>query len=237
MPNKYYQAGQERAAKVQDLFAAVAPRYDLINDLQSFGLHRYWKRRLLTLADPRPGLSALDVCCGTGDVALAFAKAGAQVVGVDFSDSMLAIARQRSSALNVPVHWVPGDALRLPFDAGHFDVVTVSYGLRNLADFDAGLREMHRVAKPGGRLLVLDFGKPRHRFLRASYFAYLRCWVPLFGRMLCGDAATYAYILESLRHYPAQEGVEAVMRQLRCEPVRVFNLLGGMMSINYGVKG
>ena len=112
--------------------------------------------------------------------------------------------------------WVNGDALRLPFRDSTFDVVTVSYGLRNLADVEWGLREMHRVARPRGRLLVLDFGKPRPILLRAGYFAYLRFWVPVFGRLLCGDAATHAYILESLRDYPAQDGVAALMQKLPC---------------------
>ena len=236
MGNRFYQPGERRAAKVKDLFAAIAPRYDLINDLQSFGLHRLWKRRLLRLAAVKPGDHLLDLCCGTGDVALQFAKAGANVTALDFSEAMLAVARARSGAAGLPVDWLNGDALALPFPDARFDVVIVSYGLRNLADFKAGLREMHRVTKPGGRILVLDFGKPRRRLLRSAYFAYLRCWVPLFGRMLCGDSATYSYILESLKHYPAQQGVALAMRELRCEQVRIFNLLGGMMSINSGSK-
>jgi demethylmenaquinone methyltransferase/2-methoxy-6-polyprenyl-1,4-benzoquinol methylase len=236
MANRFYQPGEQRAARVHDLFAAVAPRYDLVNDLQSFGLHRFWKRRLLTLAKTGPGGRVLDVCCGTGDVALAFAKAGTHVWGLDFSDSMLAIAHERSQKANASVVWVNGDALRLPFPDRAFDVVTVSYGLRNLASVESGLGEMYRVAKPGGRLLVLDFGKPRGRMLRACYFAYLGHWVPIFGRILCGEAAAYAYILESLQAYPAQDGIAALMRKLRCRRVEIFNLLGGMMSINSGTK-
>jgi demethylmenaquinone methyltransferase/2-methoxy-6-polyprenyl-1,4-benzoquinol methylase len=236
MANKFYDPGVQRAAKVQDLFSTIAPRYDLINDLQSFGLHRYWKRRLITLAAPQPGQRLLDVCCGTGDVALRLAAAKADVVGVDFSAPMLERAHMRSRDAGAAVTFVNGDALRLPFAEDQFDVVTVSYGLRNLAAVEEGLREMHRVAKPGGRLLVLDFGKPPGRLLRAGYFAYLRYWVPVFGRLVCGDSATYGYILESLRHYPAQEGIASLMHTLRCRRVQVFNLLGGVMSINYGEK-
>jgi demethylmenaquinone methyltransferase/2-methoxy-6-polyprenyl-1,4-benzoquinol methylase len=237
MPNAFYQPGRDRAARVQDLFGAIAGRYDLINDLQSFGLHRFWKRRLLTLAQAGSGDRVLDLCCGTGDVALRFAGTGAAVVGVDFSRPMLAVAASRSQKLSREVLWVNGDALQLPFPDAAFQIVTVSYGLRNLADVEAGLREMLRVTLPGGRLLVLDFGKPRRAWLRAAYFAYLKHWVPLFGRVLCGDAATYGYILESLRHYPAQEGVAVMMRELGCRQVQVRNLLGGMMSINYAEKG
>lgn len=238
MANKFYEAGAARAERVNDLFAAVAPRYDLINDLQSFGLHRWWKRRLVRLAEVEPGCRALDLCCGTGDVAFALARAGAEVTGLDFSEPMLTVARRRSAegnAKNRP-EFMQGDAMSLPFPDASFDVVTVSYGLRNLSDWRRGLAEMFRVAKPGGRVLVLDFGKPDDPWLRAGYFAYLRRCVPVFGRLFCGDADTHAYILESLHYYPAQRGVEAGMWALDARAVRVVNLLGGVMSINVGVK-
>ena len=124
----------------------------------------------------------------------------------------------------------------LAFDNGMFDVVTVGYGLRNLSDWETGLREMHRVARPGARLLVLDFGKPDNAVLRSLYFTYLRVLVPIFGRLFCGDSATHAYILESLQRYPAQRGVAGAMQRLGCRDVRIVNLMGGAMSINYGVK-
>lgn len=239
MANPYYVEGSQRGEKVNDLFARIAPRYDLINDLQSFGLHRAWKRRVLRMADVRNGERALDVCCGTGDLAFALAEAGAQVTAVDFSQAMLDVARHRSgkrSSSFVMPRFHEGDAMHLALPENSFDIVTVGYGLRNLPDWEQGLREMHRVAKPGGRLLVLDFGKPDHALLRSLYFAYLRFFVPVFGRLFCGDSATHAYILESLRHYPAQRGVEAAMRKLGCRELRIVNLLGGAMSINYGVK-
>jgi demethylmenaquinone methyltransferase / 2-methoxy-6-polyprenyl-1,4-benzoquinol methylase len=240
MANKYYQPGAQRAAKVEDLFAAIAPRYDLINDLQSFGLHRLWKRRMIKLADIKPGERALDLCCGTGDVAFAMAACGAEVTGFDFSAAMLEVARKRSSPnpkSEIPnPQFLQGDAQQTPFDDASFDIVTISYGLRNLASFDRGMEEMHRVLRPNGRLLVLDFGKPNNRLLRTLYFTYLKWLVPIFGRIFCGDSATHAYILESLKNYPAQKGVEAKMRALGCKDVRVLNLLGGAMSINYGRK-
>ena len=248
--NKFYHAGVGRAEKVNDLFATIAPRYDLINDLQSVGLHRGWKRRLVRLANVKPGETALDLCCGTGDVAFALAAAGAQVTGLDFSAPMLRVAEQRKSSMEQTLaaastiphstfripHFLCGDALHLPFPDAHFDLVTISYGLRNLASFEGGLREMWRVAKPGGRLLVLDFGKPDNALWRSLYFTYLRCLVPLFGKVFCGDSATHAYILESLKHYPAQHGVAANMQGLGCANVRIVHLLGGMMSLNYGEK-
>ena len=236
MGNTYYAAGQARAARVNDLFAAIAPRYDLINDLQSLGLHRFWKRRLVKLSGVQAGRRALDLCCGTGDIAFALARAGATVTGLDFSEAMLAVARasqkKHGAVLPCPVQFLKGDAMRLPFPDASFDVTTVGYGLRNLADWKTGLAEMRRVTRPGGRMLILDFGKPDNRAWRALYFAYLRLAVPLFGRVFCRDAAAYAYILESLQHYPAQRGVEAEMHALGCAGVRVVDFLGGMMSLN-----
>jgi len=248
MANKFYQPGGRRAARVNDLFAAIANRYDLINDLQSLGLHRRWKRKLVRLARARTGERALDLCCGTGDVTFALARCGLRAAGLDFSGPMLAVAAARRERIETGtgpsagfgpqtgVTFLRGDATTLPFADACFDVVTISYGLRNLAGVEEGLRETWRVTRPGGRILVLDFGKPPNRLWRALYFAYLKLFVPLFGRLFCGDADTYAYILESLRHYPAQEGVAAAMRDLQCSNVRVLNLLGGVMSINMGEK-
>ena len=237
MGNEFYNPGEQRAAQVNRLFATIAPRYDFINDLQSLGLHRRWKRRLAQLAEVRPGDQALDLCCGTGDIAFALAKCGATVTGLDFSAAMLAVAEKRNpqSAIRNP-QFQQGDAQKLPFADKSFDVVTVGYGLRNLASWGAGLAEMVRVARPGARLLVLDFGKPDHALWRALYFGYLRVCVPVFGLLFAGKASAYAYILESLQHYPAQRGVEARMRALGLTDIRVENILGGAMSINFGVK-
>jgi demethylmenaquinone methyltransferase/2-methoxy-6-polyprenyl-1,4-benzoquinol methylase len=237
MANEFYNPGTQRAAQVNRLFATIAPRYDFINDLQSLGLHRRWKRRLARLAAVQPGDQALDLCCGTGDISFALAQEGARVTGLDFSPEMLAVAGERSpkSTAHSP-KFMQGDAQQLPFPDESFDIVTVGYGLRNLASWEAGLAEMVRVAKPGARLLVLDFGKPDNGLWRALYFGYLRLCVPVFGLLFCGKASAYAYILESLKHYPAQRGVEAKMRALGLVNVRVENILGGAMSINYGEK-
>jgi len=240
MANVFYDPGDQRAAKVSQLFAAIARRYDFINDLQSFGLHRAWKNRMVRLAGLAPGDKALDVCCGTGDIAQRLAAAGAKVTGLDFSAAMLEVARERItrhvSSRSVAVEFVQGDALRLPFAADTFDVVTVGYGLRNLSSWEDGMRELVRVARPGGRVLVLDFGKPDNTVWRMLYFTYLRLVVPLLGLLFCGNASAYAYILESLKHYPAQNGVADKMRSLGMTNVQITNLLGGMMSINYGEK-
>jgi len=238
MSSKYYSPDGRRAEKVGDLFAAVAPRYDLINDLQSFGLHRLWKARLVRLAGIRPGDSALDVCCGTGDVTFRLAAAGALATGIDFSRPMLDVAELRAAAdlatVGNPVRFLQGDALQLPFPDASFDVVTISYGLRNLSDFQRGVGELARVLRPGGRLLVLDFGKPAWSPWRWVYFQYLRWICPVFGRVFCGDGETHGYILDSLQAYPAQNGVDAALQSLGFEECRILNLLGGMMSINVG---
>jgi demethylmenaquinone methyltransferase/2-methoxy-6-polyprenyl-1,4-benzoquinol methylase len=237
---KYHVMGdspEARAARVNDLFAAVAPRYDLINDLQSLGLHRLWKRRLVQLAGIRPGDTALDVCCGTGDVAFALARAGADTTGIDFSAAMLEVARRRAGkeTAGQRLRFLQGDALRLPFDDASFDRVTISYGLRNLADLQGGLRELRRVLKPGGRLLVLDFGKPDWAPWRWVYFQYLRWCVPVLGRLFCGDADTHGYILQSLRAYPGQRAVDALLGQEGFTGRSLHQLLGGMMAINVAV--
>ena len=239
MSNIFRAPGESRAAKVNDLFAAIARRYDLLNDVQSFGLHRRWKRRVIELAAVQPGDRALDLCCGTGDLALALARRGAEVTGVDFSPAMLEIAEARRRHFKSQISnlkFMQADALQLPFPDASFDIVTVGYGLRNLTSWEQGLTEMHRVAKPGARLVALDFGKPANALWRRIYFAHLKCSVPLLGWIFCGNADAYAYILESLKQYPAQLAVAEQMRRLQLANVRVINLLGGAMAINCGKK-
>jgi demethylmenaquinone methyltransferase / 2-methoxy-6-polyprenyl-1,4-benzoquinol methylase len=265
MAQTFFDPGNQRAAKVHELFSRIAPRYDQINDLQSFGLHRLWKWRALRLARPQPGQRALDLCCGTGDLSLLLARRGVRVTGLDFSEPMLQKAwtrtfhtrtqepeptfhlprttsTLRSSATEDGHHasarprFVRADAQRIPFLDNSFDIVTVSYGLRNLANWEAGLSEMQRVARPGACLVVLDFGKPDNALWRALYFGYLKLFVPVLGRIFCGSAEAYAYILESLKPYPAQHGVAAAMRALGLVNVKVVGLLGGVMSIHYAEK-
>jgi demethylmenaquinone methyltransferase/2-methoxy-6-polyprenyl-1,4-benzoquinol methylase len=239
--NTFYAPGEQRAAKVSDLFARIARRYDLLNDLQSFGLHRLWKRRVANLAQVHQADKALDICCGTGDIAFALARRGAETTGLDFSAEMLSIAaarnRQPHAGQNASQpRFIQGDAQQISFPENTFDIVTVGYGLRNLTSWQRGLDEMFRVARPGARLIVLDFGKPANGLWRAIYFAHLKMSVPLIGLLFCGNASAYAYILESLKHYPAQLAVADKMRELKLANVRVINLLGGAMAINYGEK-
>lgn len=240
MPNPFYAPGTSRAQRVNDLFDRIAARYDRLNDLQSLGLHKRWKTRLARLAHLEPHHRALDLCCGTGDIAFTLARTGAHVVGLDFSRAMLDVARARLQSISTPtaphIEFIEANALEIPFPDNSFDAVTSAYGLRNLANLPRGLDEMARVAKPGGRILILEFGKPHNPLWRALFFGYLRHIVPLLGRVFCGDAAPYAYILESLNHYPDQAGVSRLLNHAGLAPVHIHNLLGGAMSIHAALK-
>jgi len=235
--NIFYAPGKQRAAKVNALFAAIARRYDWLNDLQSFGLHRRWKRRVAELAAAGTGARALDLCCGTGDIAFALARRGAETTGLDASPQMLEVAAARHFKSPISnLKFIQGDAQDIPFPDNSFDIVTVGYGLRNLASWEGGLDEMFRVARPGARLIALDFGRPANVLWRKIYFTHLKISVPLIGWLFCGNAQAYAYILESLKNYPAQLAVAEKMRQLKLANVRIIGLLGGGMAINYGEK-
>ena len=228
MGSKFYQADEHRAEKVHELFATIARRYDLLNDIMSVGLHRRWKRRLVELAGkPR---DVLDLCCGTGDIALRFR---ARVVGVDFTEEMLRVAAARGHS---EISWIRADALRLPFSDNSFDTVSVGYGLRNLADIEQGLREILRVLRPGGKFVSLDFGKPESPTFRALYFGYLRVVLPILGRLFCGDPDTHAYILASLQNYPAQRGIKESMESQGWRDCGFEEFWLGSMAINYGSK-
>lgn len=234
MSNTYYAAGGERAEKVQQLFHRIARRYDFLNDLQSLGAHRRWKRRTVLATQPKPGARVLDLCCGTGDLARLFTAAGASVTAVDFNFSMLQAGQHRGAEAGIA--WIQGDALRLPFPAGMFDIVTVGYGLRNLADLDGGLREIARVLKPGGRFATLDFGKPQNLVWRKLYFGYLATMVPIMGLLFAGSASAYAYILESLKHFPGPVELGERMRELGFRDPQIKTFATGAMALVHATR-
>ncbi len=248
MQSKFYRPDEHRAEKVHELFATIARRYDLLNDIMSAGQHRRWKRRLVELAG-RPR-DVLDLCCGTGDLALYFLRRSRDVwvAGVDFTMEMLRVAQSRCSreparggaepraGSRLQITWVQADALRLPFPDETFDVVSVGYGLRNLADIEHGLREILRVLRPGGKLISLDFGKPESAPWRRIYFAFLATVLPILGRVFCGDPDTHAYILASLREYPAQRGIKSLMEETGFCDCSFEEYAGGAMAINFGSK-
>ena len=237
MRNRYLAYDGSRAVRVREMFSRIAGRYDLVNDVMSFGMHRVWKRDTVRLAlAGRTAPRVLDLCCGSGDLAYeAAARGAAAVLGADFTLAMLAVARRRGvGRAGRRVAFVQADALALPFPDGAFDAVTVGYGLRNVADLPAALAEIRRVLAPGGTLAALDFGKPDRPVPRLLYGAFLATVMPAMGWLFHGDPQTYAYIPASLERYPAQHGVEKLMREAGFVAARHEDRLLGTMGINLG---
>jgi len=224
---------------VRALFATIADRYDFITVALSYGQDRRWKRRLVDLASPRRGLRALDLATGTGDIAFALAARGADVVGLDVTLRMieLAVAKRdgRSPGLAVPVSFLVGDMLALPFPSASFDIVTTGYGLRNVPDLDGEIDEIGRVLAPGGQFLSLDFNRPENAIVRTAYLAYLTAVGGALGWTLHRDPDTYRYIPASIRQYP---GAGAVARRFETRgfQVRWHAVLGGLMAIHHAVR-
>ena len=209
-------ADQQSAARaVQQMFTAIAPRYDLLNHLLSFNVDRlWWRRAARTFGEllARPDVRVLDLCCGTGDMAFALrrqANDSATILGADFSHAMLQRASEKSKG--TALRWVEADALRLPFPDAQFDLVTSAFGFRNLADYDAGLREIHRVLRDGGEAGILDFGEPRG-LLGAIYQVYFRRVLPAVGTLISGVRGPYAYLPASVERFPAPEQMVERMR-------------------------
>ena len=219
---------------VRRLFATIADRYDFITRFLSYGQDRRWKRRLLRLAAITPADRVLDLACGTGDILFGAAAIAPRAVGLDVTFRMLQLANRRRGLGHAAV--VCGDMLALPFGDDGFDVVTVGYGLRNVPDLRAAIREVHRVLAPGGRLLSLDFNRPRNALIRGAYLTYLTIVGSSLGFALHGDADTYRYIAESIRNYPGAHGVKWLLERHGFEQVRVIPVLGGFMAIHVARK-
>jgi demethylmenaquinone methyltransferase/2-methoxy-6-polyprenyl-1,4-benzoquinol methylase len=234
-------ARADKAERVRSVFASVAPKYDVMNDLMSLGAHRLWKRFALSLTGLRAGQHALDVAGGTGDLAAGLlrqvGKTG-RVVLSDVNEKMLERGRDRllDSGFAGNVEYVLADAERLPFGSDSFDCVTIGFGLRNVTDKAAALESMHRVLKPGGQLLVLEFSKPLAPFLKPLYDAYSFQILPKLGRMVAGDAASYRYLAESIRMHPDQETLLGMLRDAGFAEVRYHNLAGGIVAVHRGYK-
>lgn len=213
---------------VRALFATIADRYDLITRLLSYGQDARWKKQLAARAEVRPGERALDLACGTGDIALAIADRGASTIGLDITHRMLQLAAPRSRA----VRFLAGDMASLPFKPAVFDLVTTGYGLRNVPDLDTAIAEIGRVLKPRGRLLSLDFNRPDNLVVRAAYLGYLTVVGSALGWVLHGDPDTYRYIPASIRRYPGAQGVADKMQAHGFINVRIVPLLGGLMTLH-----
>ncbi|HML81203.1 MAG TPA: bifunctional demethylmenaquinone methyltransferase/2-methoxy-6-polyprenyl-1,4-benzoquinol methylase UbiE [Thiomonas arsenitoxydans] len=231
-------AEDEKAARVRGVFDSVASRYDVMNDLMSGGLHRVWKAFTIALSGVRPGQRVLDVAAGTGDLSRAFArKVGptGMVVMSDINGSMLRAGRDRLIDSGVLVPTVLCDAEKLPFPDAQFDLVSVAFGLRNMTHKDAALREMQRVLKPGGKLLVLEFSKPWAP-LRGAYDLYSFQVLPRLGKMVAGDPQSYQYLAESIRMHPDQETLAGMMREAGFGHVDWHNLTAGVVALHIGQK-
>jgi demethylmenaquinone methyltransferase / 2-methoxy-6-polyprenyl-1,4-benzoquinol methylase len=228
------------AGQVNRMFDRVAGRYDALNSVMTAGLHHRWRERAAERTELGPGDAALDVCCGTGDLALALAgrvAPGGHVVGCDFSEPMLDLAREKAAARaasGVRFEWA--DALRLPYDGGRFDAVTVGFGVRNLADLDRGLREMARVLKPGGRLVILEITQPTRPPLSTFYSLWFDRIVPLLGAF-SGDPEAYSYLPESVRSFPSPAGLAEKLDGAGFDRIRYTVLAGGIIAIHSGVRG
>ena len=224
-----HESGTLPADGVRSMFDRIAPVYDLMNRLMTGGLDQRW-RRLTVREVVRPGDRVLDACCGTGDLAVVASRAGATVTGLDFSEAMLERARRKSSA----VEWVQGDVLALPFPDGSFDAATVGFGMRNVSDLEAGLRELLRVLRPGGRLGILEITRPRGP-LRIFFRLWFDLLVPLAGKLLPGGKA-YTYLPASVRRFPGPEDLAQLMRQAGFSGIAYRRLAGGIVALHTGER-
>ena len=232
---------EEKAQRVRAVFDSVASRYDLMNDLMSWGSHRLWKRFALSLTGLRTGGRALDVAGGTGDLAEGLAKQVGKsglVMLTDINAAMLEAGRDRliNAGLVGNVLCAQADAERLPFADESFDCVTIAFGLRNVTDKPRALASMRRVLKSGGQLLVLEFSKPASPALGSAYDAYSFKVLPMLGRVVAGDEDSYRYLAESIRRHPDQEALLAMMRAAGLEDCRYHNLMGGIVAVHRGYR-
>ncbi|MCU0942199.1 MAG: bifunctional demethylmenaquinone methyltransferase/2-methoxy-6-polyprenyl-1,4-benzoquinol methylase UbiE [Hydrogenophaga sp.] len=229
---------REKAQRVRGVFDSVASRYDVMNDLMSGGLHRLWKRYTITVADARPGHQVLDIAGGTGDLAMAFAKAvgpTGRVVHTDINEAMLREGRTRLLDAGVVLPTLVCDAEKLPFADQSFDRISVAFGLRNMTHKELALAEMHRTLKPGGKLLVLEFSRVA-KPLEKAYDWYSFKVLPQLGRWVAGDEDSYRYLAESIRMHPDQETLRQMMKSAGFGHVDVHNLTGGVVALHVGVK-
>ena len=232
----------EKAGRVREVFDSVAAQYDLMNDLMSGGLHRLWKRFTIELSAVRSGQTVLDTAGGTGDLAAKFSKlvgADGKVILADINAAMLSVGRDRlidrGALSNIDV--VQADAQFLPFDDNSIDCITIAFGLRNVTDKAKALKSMHRILKPGGRVLVLEFSKPTSPLLSKVYDAYSFSALPAMGKLITDDADSYRYLAESIRKHPDQESLLEMVEDAGFVDCRYHNMTGGIVAVHRGIKG
>ena len=233
--------GEATTERVRGIFAGIADRYDLFNALSSFGIDRSWRRAAVRAARLTSESRVLDLCSGTGDLAIALAKQGrpAEVVATDFVPEMLAVAQQKAPSGRVgstAISFSLADAQALPFPDASFDVVTVAFGVRNLPDRAANFSEVHRVLRPGGRYVICEFSRPTLAPWRWLYHAYLKIVVPSVGAVLTHDRDSFAYLNDSIRRFPRQPALAAELRAAGFPAVSWMNLTGGVVALHIAVK-
>jgi demethylmenaquinone methyltransferase/2-methoxy-6-polyprenyl-1,4-benzoquinol methylase len=229
---------EEFATEVRGMFDRIAGVYDVMNSAMSAGLHHEWRQRAVERAEVGPGADALDICCGTGDLALELRRQigpDGRVVGSDFSEPMLELARRKSGEEGLPVEFGWADALDLPYGDASFDAVTIGFGARNLADLGKGLTEMARVLRPGGRLVILEITRPQREPLASFYSLWFDRLVPFIGNF-AGDADAYSYLPNSVRTFPEPRDLAAKIDAAGFERIRWLLLAGGIIAIHSGVK-
>ena len=235
-------AVEEKASLVHGVFESVAGKYDLMNDLMSLGVHRLWKRHFIAISDIQPGQRVLDLAGGTGDIAALMSKrvgSHGSVVLSDINEAMLAVGRQRMEdrGLVGNIEYSLADAEKLPFTDGEFDAVTIAFGLRNVTDQSAALREMFRVLKSGGRAMILEFSKVEFEGLKKIYDGYSFGILPRLGKLVADDEDSYRYLAESIRKHPGQEKLAGMMEEAGFTNVTYRNLTGGVVAIHSGYHG
>jgi demethylmenaquinone methyltransferase/2-methoxy-6-polyprenyl-1,4-benzoquinol methylase len=232
---------EEKQAMVADVFHSVAAKYDVMNDLMSFGVHRLWKRFTIDMSGVRPGNKVLDLAGGTGDLTKKFSKLvgpSGKVVLADINSSMLEVGRERLTNQGYVgnIEYVQANAQNLPFEDNTFDVITIAFGLRNVTDKDEALRSMFRVLKPGGRLLVLEFSQTNNPLLKKAYDLYSFTALPFMGKLVTNDSESYKYLAESIRMHPDQETLKGMMQDAGFNRVSYHNMTGGMVALHRGIK-
>lgn len=232
---------EQKVKKVGEVFHSVAAKYDLMNDLMSFGIHRLWKRYTIEMSAARPGQTILDIAGGTGDLTMKFSRivgSEGHVVLADINDSMLNVGRDKllDKGFAGNITYAQANAESLPFADNTFDCITISFGLRNVTDKQKALESMTRVLKPGGRLLVLEFSKPDSEILEQVYDRYSFSFLPLMGKLVANDSESYRYLAESIRMHPDQKKLKHMMRKAGLENVEYHNLTGGVVALHRGFK-